>query len=214
MFRQNVTQLSHLSAQLTNHMDSTTIIQLTSREAILGERLQVMHQALSRLLHALQRDLTKKSRFQTTYKSVDTFLASADSLLRGVDPNQSAEEEVLRTRINELRDLSTQFSCTQPDLDSLNLIGYRLPLSEDESEHLKTLNQKWYSLSSDTAERYKTMQAHLLLQQDFNEKCQAWMAFLGQVENSLASPISGSYDGLLEQQKAHEVSSAPFQVNQ
>ena len=186
-------------------MDNTTVIHLTSREAVLSERLQTMHQALSRLLHTLQRDLTKKSRFQSTYKSVDSFLANADSLLRGIDPSQSAEEEILRSRINELRDLTTQFSCTQPDLDSLNLIGYRLPLSEGESEHLKVLNQKWYSLSSDTAERFKTVQSHLLLQQDFNEKCQAWMAFLGQVENSLASPISGTYDGLLEQQKADEV---------
>ena len=210
MFRQNVTQLSHLSAQLTNHMDSATIIQLTSREAILSERLQAMHQALSHLIHTLQRDFTKKSRFLSTYKSVDSFLASADILLRGVDPVQSAEENVLRSRINELRDLSTRFSCTQPDLDSLNFIGYRLSLSKDESEHLKLLNQKWYSLSSDTAERYKTMQAHLLLQQDFNEKCQAWMSFLGQVEDGLATPVSGTYSGLLEQQKAHEVVAFSF----
>jgi nesprin-1 len=158
----------------------------------------------------MQKDFAKKSRFQNTYTTLDSFLANADDVLRGNDPNQSAEEELIETRIGQLRDLTKHFSYTQNDLDSLNLIGYRMPLSEDDSKRLKTLNQKWYSLSSDTAERFKTMQGHLLLQQDFSEKCQAWMSFLEQVENRLAAAVSGTYDGLLDQQKAHEVTLCPL----
>lgn len=49
------------------------------------------------------------------------------------------------------------------------------------------------------------LQAFLLQQQTFLEKCEAWMEFLVQTEEKLAVEISGNYQSLLEQQRAHEV---------
>lgn len=49
------------------------------------------------------------------------------------------------------------------------------------------------------------LQAFLLQQQTFLEKCEAWMDFLLQTEEKLAVEISGNYPSLMEQQKAHEV---------
>ena len=82
---------------------------------------------------------------------------NVDAILSGNDPNRSAEEEVLRQRLGELQDLTSKFSHNQPDLDSITLIGYRLPLNDDDFTRLKQLNQRWYTLSVDTPEHYKTM---------------------------------------------------------
>ena len=49
------------------------------------------------------------------------------------------------------------------------------------------------------------LQALVLQQQTFLEKCETWMEFLVQTEESLAVEISGNYPSLVEQQKAHEV---------
>lgn len=46
----------------------------------------------------------------------------------------------------------------------------------------------------------------MLQQQTFLEKCETWMEFLVQTEQKLAAEISGNYQILLEQQRAHEAS--------
>lgn len=51
------------------------------------------------------------------------------------------------------------------------------------------------------------LQSFLLQQQTFLEKCETWMEFLVQTEENLAVEISGNYQSLVEQQKAHEVAS-------
>jgi len=48
------------------------------------------------------------------------------------------------------------------------------------------------------------MQSYLLLQQNFNQKCEEWMGFLAQVEADLAADIAGNYDSLLQQQHAYD----------
>lgn len=55
------------------------------------------------------------------------------------------------------------------------------------------------------------LQSFLLQQQTFLEKCETWMEFLVQTEENLAVEISGNYQSLMEQQKAHEVR-VPFEV--
>lgn len=54
---------------------------------------------------------------------------------------------------------------------------------------------------------YSKLQSFLLQQQTFLEKCETWMEFLVQTEENLAVEISGNYQSLMEQQRAHEVAS-------
>lgn len=53
---------------------------------------------------------------------------------------------------------------------------------------------------------YSKLQATLLQQQTFLEKCETWMEFLVQTEEKLAVEISGNFQSLMEQHKTHEVS--------
>lgn len=56
------------------------------------------------------------------------------------------------------------------------------------------------------------LQSFLLQQQTFLEKCETWMEFLVQTEENLAVEISGNYQSLMEQQKAHEVRIPLFNI--
>lgn len=53
---------------------------------------------------------------------------------------------------------------------------------------------------------FSKLQSFLLQQQTFLEKCETWMDLLVQTEKKLAAEISGNYQSLLEQQRAHEAS--------
>lgn len=55
---------------------------------------------------------------------------------------------------------------------------------------------------------FSKLQAVLLQQQSFLQKCEAWMDFLSQTEQKLGAEISGNYQSLLEQQRDHEVREA------
>ena len=207
-FRDNLAGLSKVSDQLTKSMDNATIIRLTSRETMLSQRLLNMQQALSKHIHHLQAGVAKHTRFMNTYKTVDGFLSDVGTVLGEDDPMKSSDEDMIRGRIGQLKDTTMRFTQRQTDLDHLNHTGFRLPLSDDDSGRLRQLNHRWHNLCSDTTERYKRMQSYLLLQQDFNQKCEEWMSFLAQVEADLAADIAGSYDALHQQQHAYDVS--PF----
>jgi len=101
-----------------------------------------------------------------------------------------------------------KFSSMAPDLDRLNELGYRLPLNDKEIKRMQNLNRHWSLISSQTTERFSKLQSFLLQHQTFLEKCETWMEFLVQTEQKLAVEISGNYQHLLEQQRAHEVSYA------
>lgn len=205
-FSNQLTALGQLSDQLTPHMDNATIINITARESSLNQRLTSMQQVLARHVRSLEEGLDKHSRFDTAYDNIDRFLSYADTILRMEDPNQSASEGDIRHRLDQFKSLSNQFTEKLSDLETVNMLGYRLSLNEADSMRMRRLNQRWYRLAGETSERYKRMQGYLLMQQSFSEKCEEWMLFLAQVEKDLASEIAGNYEALLEQQQAYEAS--------
>lgn len=66
--------------------------------------------------------------------------------------------------------------------------------------------QRWPRHCSFLSATVSKLQSFLLQHQTFLEKCETWMEFLVQTEQKLAVEISGNYQHLLEQQRAHEVS--------
>ncbi|XP_023932384.1 nesprin-1-like [Lingula anatina] len=204
-FQTSLLTLNKASDQLTKNMDNTTIIGITSRETALSQRVSTMRQALLKHTHNLQNDLSQQRRFDDLIEVIQEFFNDAERVLEEEDPNKSADEDTLKDRLEELKALNVQFNNYQSKLDNLNNMGYRLPLSKKNSEKLKQTNQKWYKMFAETSERYRTMQGHMLLHHDFQQKCDAWMTFLAQAEQNLAVDIAGNYEGLLEQQKIYEL---------
>ena len=186
-------------------MDNTTIVHLTATEASLGQQLHSLRGTLSKHTQSVQTSITKYTKFQEVLDLLRTFLRVTEAELAEDDPNASADEEDLRKRMNAFRDLLGEFQRKQSHLDKLNSLGYRLPLSKEDSAAVKDVNSRWHAALANINERYRNVQSHLLLQQDFHEKCAEWGRFVAQVERDLASNIAGSYEALLDQQKAFEV---------
>ena len=150
-------------------------------------------------------ELSKQSKFEDSARALELFLASIQAMLEPEDPNKSSDELVIRDRLDELKDACRQMRLKQQDLDSLNDLGYRLPLNKEDAERLHVINNRWLDLSSEATERQRGLQSCLLHQQNFNEKLEEWMLYLAEVEKDLAAPIAGNYPKLLEQQAAFEV---------
>lgn len=53
------------------------------------------------------------------------------------------------------QELLLQFSSTAPELERLNELGYRLPLSDAEIKSLQNLNRTWTAASTQTTERFR-----------------------------------------------------------
>lgn len=202
---QSLAQLEQNSEKITSHLDPTSQFQFTSQQSQLRHKLQTMLHDLDSSAKQLQADSDKYKQFKKSYKLLDGFLTQAADTLKAEDPNKSAEEEQLRPRLEQLKDLSVQFSQHSPEYNRLNDLGRYLPLSEADARRLETVNDRWQQLYNDVNQRCKALQSHLLLQQDFHSKCEQWLIFLAQVEKALSADIATTYDGLLDQQRAFEV---------
>ncbi|XP_010787485.1 nesprin-1-like, partial [Notothenia coriiceps] len=136
---------------------------------------------------------------------MEVWVLEAEEALRAPDPSGSTEPPLIQNRMQELKSLMLRFSSLSPELDRVTELGYRLPLNDPEIKRLQSLNRSWSSASAQTTERFSKLQAFLLQQQSFLEKCETWMEFLLQTEENLAVEISGNMQSLTEQQKAHEL---------
>lgn len=115
----------------------------------------------------------------------------------------------MHSKLAVFQAILVEFMENQPKLNTLNSMGYRHSLDAENTRRLTDLNTTWSHMSSRLSEKYRRLQAILLQQQNFRQKCEAWSTFLTNAEADLAVDIAGSYEGLLEQQKVYDVSILP-----
>lgn len=178
---------------------------MTSRHSGLEQRLLGLRQILAQNIAALQDDLTSLDQFRDAFEVLRIFLNHAETVLEQADPNKSSDEIDLRDRLNQLKDLQSQFTNNHVKLDSLNIMGYKLALGDRDANQLSELNHRWRRLHSSCGERSKSLQANVLVQQDFSSKCDSWMTFLAQTEQDLAVDIAGNLLDLRDQQRMCQV---------
>lgn len=164
-----------------------------------------LRQILAKQVQLLQGDLSQKQRFKDLFTAITMFLAEAEKTLGEDDLPSSSDEQALQDRYEEIKYLTLQFSNNMPQLDALNDLGYRMALSEESSLELRQLNHMFQRLYSETKEQNKMLQGIILVQQDFTEKCDAWMTFLAQTEQDLSTEIAGNLADLIDQQRKCEV---------
>ncbi|GCB70645.1 hypothetical protein scyTo_0005735, partial [Scyliorhinus torazame] len=203
--RDSLHVLSDLGEELRQQVDSSAAAAIQSDQLSLTQRLASLEQALSRQRTVLQAGIQDYEVFSRRLEALEKWIVEADEVLKSQDPNRSSDLTIIQDRMEELKVQMLRFSSTVPDLDRLNELGYRLPLNDKEIKRMQTLNRHWSSISAQTTERFSKLQAFLLQHQTFLEKCETWMEFLVQTEQKLAVEISGNYQNLLEQQRAHEL---------
>ncbi|XP_032356678.1 nesprin-1 isoform X1 [Etheostoma spectabile] len=197
--------LQQLGDQLKQQVDTSAASAIQSDHLSLTQRLAAVEQALTRQLTTLQTGVQDYETFNDQLDSLGCWIVEAEEALKVHDPNGSTDPTVLLDRMQELKRLMLKFSSMAPELERLNELGYRLPLNDSEIKRMQNLNRSWSTTSAQATERFSKLQSFLLQQQTFLEKCETWMEFLVQTEENLTVEISGNYQSLMEQQKAHEL---------
>uniref|UniRef100_UPI003AAF302D nesprin-1-like n=1 Tax=Centroberyx gerrardi TaxID=166262 RepID=UPI003AAF302D len=197
--------LQELGDQLKQQVDTSAASAIQSDHLSLTQRLAAVEQALTRQLTTLQTGVQDYETFNDQLDCLGCWIVEAEEALKVQDPNGSTDLSIIQDRMEELKRLMLKFSSMAPELERLNELGYRLPLNDSEIKRMQNLNRSWSSASAQTTERFSKLQSFLLQQQTFLEKCETWMEFLVQTEENLAVEISGNYQSLMEQQKAHEL---------
>ncbi|KTF86539.1 hypothetical protein cypCar_00031778, partial [Cyprinus carpio] len=203
--RASLQVLLELGEQLKQQVDTSAAASIQSDHLCLTQRLSAVEQSLSRQQVALQAGVRDYETFNEQLDCLSRWIVEAEEVLKGQDPNGSSDQSLIRDRMEELKKLMLKFSSMAPDLERLNELGYRLPLNDSEIKRMQNLNRSWSTTSAQTTERFSKLQALLLQQQTFLEKCDTWMEFLVQTEQKLAVEISGNFQSLMEQQRAHEL---------
>nr|KAF6462350.1 hypothetical protein HJG59_011373 [Molossus molossus] len=197
--------LQELGEQLKQQVEASAASAIQSDQLSLSQHLCALEQALCKQQTVLQAGILDYETFTKSLEALEAWIIEAEEILQGQDPSHSSDLSTIQERMEELKGQMLKFSSMAPDLDRLNELGYRLPLSDKEIKRMQSLNRHWALISSQTTERFSKLQSFLLQHQTFLEKCETWMEFLVQTEQKLAVEISGNYQQLLEQQRAHEL---------
>ncbi|XP_019750512.1 nesprin-1 isoform X11 [Hippocampus comes] len=198
-------QLQNLGEQLRSQVDADSFAALHSDHMSLTHRLSTLPLSLHRQQEALQCGSRACEGFRDQLDALIQTDAEAAKVLKECEQLGSPALSDIQTRMDKLKAPLSKLSSLSPDLERVNVLMYRLPVSDGDLKRLQRLNRSWASHSALLSERFSKLQAALLLHQTFLQKCEAWMDFLSQAENKLAVEITGNYQSLLEQQKDHEL---------
>lgn len=197
--------LRELGEQLGQQVEASAAAAIQCEQLCLSQRLGALEQALCKQQAVLQAGVVDYETFAKSLEALEAWIVEAEESLQAQDPTHSSDLSSIEERMEELKGQMLRFSSMAPDLDRLNELGYRLPLNDKEIKRVQSLNRHWSLTSSQTTERFSKLQSFLLQHQTFLEKCETWMEFLVQTEHKLAAEISGNFQHLLEQQRAHEL---------
>ncbi|XP_031731325.1 nesprin-1 isoform X8 [Anarrhichthys ocellatus] len=203
--QQSLKQLQALGEQLRSQVDASSSAALQSDHMSLTQRLATLEHALHRQQEVLQSGSQACEGFREQLDTLVREAEEAEEVLKESDPVGSPELIVVQTQMEKLKVYLLKLSSLSPDLERVNESVYRLPVSDRDVKRLQSLNRAWAAHSAHLTERFSKLQAVLLQQKSFLQKCELWMEFLSQTEHKLASDISGNYLNLLEQQRDHEL---------
>ncbi|KAJ8290336.1 hypothetical protein GJAV_G00011560 [Gymnothorax javanicus] len=198
-----VEEVLEASRYLIGHMDPEAAVFVQSACRLLACSVLQLSKVLAERKELLQEEQGQLQEFSSSLEFLENHLEDCRDKVTGA--LDASCRDVARTDLLALSSLS-------PDLDELNELSYRLALSDPVSGRLQSLNRQWALVSSLALEKRSELQAEVLKQQSFEQKCKSWMGFLQNMEDSLVVDIAGSYPGLREQLRIHQMFQAEVSI--
>ncbi|XP_010601296.1 nesprin-2 isoform X1 [Fukomys damarensis] len=179
---------------------------------------------LSGQLHALQRAaylekmlLMKANEFEfilSQFKEFGEQLESLQDLIKHEEENldklyQLEKEENPDSFLNHMLALTA----LSPDMERLNEVSLRLPLSDVAVKTLQRVNRRWTRATATALDRCSELQG-TGLREHFLRYCEKWVHLLERLEEALGVKPADSLPALREQQKTYEMLEAEVSVNQ
>ncbi|KAB1277565.1 Nesprin-2 [Camelus dromedarius] len=182
------------------------------------------HVLVSGQLHSLQRTsylekmlLLKTNEFEfvlSQFKDFGDQLESLKGLIVHEEENldhlyQQEKEGNPDLFLNHVLALTAQ----SPDIEHLNEVSLKLPLSDMAVKTLQNVNRQWIRATATALERCSELQG-IGLNEKFIYCCEKWVQLLEKIEEMLKVNIADSLPALLEQQRTYEMLEAEVSINQ
>ncbi|PNJ70702.1 SYNE2 isoform 6 [Pongo abelii] len=181
------------------------------------------HMLLPSPLHSLQRAaylekmlLVKANEFEfvlSQFKDFGDRLESLKGLIMHEEENldrlHQQEKENPDSFLNHVLALTAQ----SPDIEHLNEVSLKLPLSDIAVKTLQNMNRQWIRATATALERCSELQG-IGLNEKFLYCCEKWIQLLEKIEEALKVDMANSLPELLEQQKTYEMLEAEVSINQ
>ncbi|TWW68818.1 Nesprin-1 Enaptin KASH domain-containing protein 1 [Takifugu flavidus] len=203
--QESLQHLQTLGDQLKCLVDASSSAAIQSDLLALTYHLAKLEHSLQRQQETLQSESQACEGFRKQLNVLIGQAEEAEEVLKQSDPVGSSEVALVQKKMEKLRVHLLKLSSLSPDLERINELVYRLPVSDSDVKRLQNLNRNWAAHTAHLNERFSKLQSVVLQQQSFLQKCETWMEFLTQTEQKLTAEISGNYQSLLEQQRDHEL---------
>uniref|UniRef100_A0A2K6TJ47 Spectrin repeat containing nuclear envelope protein 2 n=1 Tax=Saimiri boliviensis boliviensis TaxID=39432 RepID=A0A2K6TJ47_SAIBB len=122
-------------------------------------------------------------------------------------------EKMLLVKANEFENHVLALTAQSPDIEHLNEVSLKLPLSDIAVKTLQNMNRQWIRATATALERCSELQG-IGLNEKFLYCCEKWTQLLEKIEEALQVDVANSLPELLEQQKTYEMLEAEVSINQ
>uniref|UniRef100_A0A671DRX2 Nesprin-2 n=2 Tax=Rhinolophus ferrumequinum TaxID=59479 RepID=A0A671DRX2_RHIFE len=182
------------------------------------------HVLLSGQQHSLQRAsylekmlLVKANEFEFVLSQFKDFGGRLESLKGLILHEEENLDKLYQQEKEENPDLYLNhvlaLTALSPDVEHLNEVSLKLPLSDVAVKTLQNVNRQWIRATATALERCSELQG-IGLNEKFIYCCEKWVQLLEKIEEMLKGNIADSLPALREQQKAYEMLGAEVSINQ
>ncbi|XP_044871388.1 nesprin-2 isoform X3 [Mauremys mutica] len=200
-------QVSELTDQIAQQVNAAT-------QAVLSEKLH----PLKRIAYLEKMLQMKSDEFEFNLlqlmdfnNCLDTVEARIKTRIEVLDKlylqGKEDDSELLMSHMLELTAMS-------PDIENLNEVSFRLPLSDFTVKKLQNLNRQWAQKTATALEHCSEFEGIQSDEKKFLQKCENWIQFLEKMKEGLKVNIAGRFEKLQEQQRIYEMLQVEISVNQ
>ncbi|XP_068947829.1 nesprin-2 [Petaurus breviceps papuanus] len=197
-------------------LQNAAVIELNLEQAgpVKQDVLSNQSSSLQRISYLQKILLMKSNEFEHILSQLKDFRDQLESLEHNIKhPVESLDLQGREDNPEFLLNHMLELTALSPDVEYLNEVSFKLPLSDIDIKTLQDLNRKWTQATATALEKCRELQGT-----GFNEKflykCQKWIQFWEKIEECLKMNLVGRLEDLLQQQKTFEMLQAEISVNQ
>ncbi|XP_062974204.1 nesprin-2-like [Elgaria multicarinata webbii] len=198
--------------QASELADKVAQLSESTAQPLLPEKPQLL-QRVSRLEKMLQ---MKANEFQFGLLQLEGFEKCLEKLENHIKDSKEALDNL--NEEEEDSDLLTSqmlsLTALSPEMESLNEVSFRLPLSDFTAKRLQDLNWQWAQKTAMVLEQCSELPDVQSDDKVFLQRCQNWVQFLERTKEGLKENVAGTLEELREQQREYEILQAEISANQ
>uniref|UniRef100_A0A8C3IBQ1 Spectrin repeat containing nuclear envelope protein 2 n=1 Tax=Chrysemys picta bellii TaxID=8478 RepID=A0A8C3IBQ1_CHRPI len=200
-------QVSELTDQIAQQVNAATQAVLSEKLHPL-KRIAYLEKTLQMKSDEFEFNLLQLMDFNNCLGTVEARMKTPIEVLDKLYlQGKEDDSELLMSHMLEL-------TATSPDIENLNEVSFRLPLSDFTVKKLQSLNRQWAQKTATALEHCSEFEGIQSDEKKFLQKCENWVQFLEKMKEGLKVNIGGRFEKLQEQQRIYEMLQAEISVNQ